>query len=204
MLLTRKSLEKLFISKVRIKALRYFVFNPNKEIHLRAAVREFNEEINAVRRELERLESIDFLITERRGNRKYFKPNTEHPYFSELVPLIHKAYGLGADILDSSKRLGTVDYALLTDSYTRRMNDEGDSSDYSIDLLIVGDVNMDMLAEIINKHEKKQKREIHYTVLKKKDFILRKKRRDAFVMEILLKPKVMLIGSRGELIESLG
>ena len=44
-------------------------------IHLRGAVREFNEEINAVRRELNRLEEAKILLTEKRGNRKYFVLN---------------------------------------------------------------------------------------------------------------------------------
>lgn len=200
MLATKKTLEQLFISKVRIKALRYFLMHPDKRIHLRGAVREFREEINAVRRELERLEEINFLDTERQGNRKYFSVNKDHPYFNEFLPIIHKAFGLGGDILRHQAKLGNIQFALLTNAYTKNVR----QGMYVVDLLVVGDVDMEEVAELVDKSERKLQREIHYTVLKPNEFVLRKKRRDAFVMEILLQPKVMLIGRAEDLVANAG
>jgi hypothetical protein len=187
---TRKTLEKLFISKVRIKVLKYFIMRPDQPIHLRAAVREFNEEINAVRRELERLESVKILLSEKKGNRKYFVANREHPYFEELMPIFHKAYGLGGEIVLQENRLGKVEFAFLTNAYTKNVR----QGLYVVDLMMIGDVSMEELSDIVDKIEKKEGREIHYTVLKSGEFALRKKRKDPFVMEMLIQPKIMLIG----------
>jgi DNA-binding transcriptional ArsR family regulator len=89
-----KSLELLFVSKVRIKALKYFLLNPTTQIHLRAAVRQFDEEINAVRRELMRFEKMGLLKVESKGNKKYFKLNLDHPFINELLGIVHKSSGL--------------------------------------------------------------------------------------------------------------
>jgi hypothetical protein len=90
----KKYLEQLFISKVRVKALRYFFMHQQEVIHLRGAVRELDEEINAVRRELERMESIDLLITERKGNRKYFRLNQDFTFYDELLGVVFKSFAL--------------------------------------------------------------------------------------------------------------
>jgi len=193
---TKKTLEFLFISKVRIKALRYFFFHPDVPIHLRAAVRELSEEINAVRRELTRLEECNILRTERRGNRKYFSLNFNHPFFNELLAIFHKSYGLGGEILRNSKRIGEIDFAILTSTFTRGIR----MGVHDVDLVMIGQVDLNILGELITKMERLLNREVNYTVLKRSEFELRKKRRDNFVLELLLGPKILIIGSQEELV----
>ena len=48
--------------------------------------------------------------------------------------------------------------------------------------------------------EKQLNREINYTVLKKSEFDVRKKRRDPFVAELLVANKILLIGNQEELV----
>lgn len=190
----RKSVDNLLISKVRVKSLRYFLFNPDTPIHLRGAVREFNEEINAVRRELNRLEDIKFLHTEKRGNRKYYKLNKAHPFFDDLLSMMHKTFGLGGNIVKSSKKLGNLKFALLTSSYTRGIKLEP----HDVDLVVVGDIDLDLLSEIVQTAEKRIGKEVNYTVLSESEFDLRKKRRDAFVQQLIGNDHVLLIGDSSE------
>ena len=49
-------LEDLIISRVRVKVLTLFLTNPGSMYHVREVVRQVDEEINAVRRELAHLE----------------------------------------------------------------------------------------------------------------------------------------------------
>lgn len=191
----KKTLDYLLVSKVRIKSLKYFFFHPDVPIHLRAAVRELNEEINAVRRELTRLEECKILRVESRGNRKYFSLNYGHPFFEELLKIFHKSYGLGGTIINNSKKVGEIDFAILTSSYTRGLR----MGLHDVDLVIVGQVELGVLSEYIAKAEKQLGREVNYTVLKRSEFELRKKRRDSFVMELLFSSKIVLIGSDEEL-----
>src|SRR3990172_5465532 len=114
-----KSLNYVFISKVRIKALKFFVFNPDVPIHLRGAVRELKEEINAVRRELGRLEEIDFLRTESKGNRKYYSLNQDFAFVTEFMGIFHKTFGLGGLLTAAKDKLGEVQFVILTSSFTK-------------------------------------------------------------------------------------
>lgn len=190
-----KSLSSLFISKVRIKAIKYFIFNQDTPIHLRGAVRELKEEINAVRRELSRLEAINFISSETRGNRKYFALNPDYPLLDELMGIFHKTFGLGGSIISSKNKLGDVKFAIITNSYMK--NQKADTG--QVDMIMIGDVDLDVLGKLVEEAEKKLGKEIHYTVLKENEFILRKKRRDAFVMDIMIKGKIVLIGNSEEL-----
>ena len=191
-----KSLQQLFISKVRIKVLKYFLFNPDTPIHLRGAVRELKEEINAVRREIARLEEIKLLIYESRGNRKYYSINPDHPFITDFLGMFHKCFGIGGMIVEFVEKLGEVQFAILTSSFTTRKKIAG----LNVDLVLIGQINLDYLGKLVEDAEKKLGREINYTVLKGSEFILRKKRRDAFIIELLMDDKILLVGKNEDLL----
>ncbi len=189
-----KSLDHLFISKVRIKVIKYFLFNPDIPIHLRGLVREIQEEVNAVRRELTRLADIDFIRIDVRGNRKYFVLNREYVFLNDLLGIFHKSFGLGGLILKNINSLGEVDYAILSGSLINFLP----PSPNLIDLVIIGQIDVNALSEIITESEKKLGREINYAIMKPSEFILKKKRRDSFVMNLLTANKIMLKGDVNE------
>jgi hypothetical protein len=187
-----KALSYLFVSKVRVKALRYFVNNKNEKIHLRAITRELQEEVNAVRRELLRLVEIDFLQTVTSGNKTYYSTNLEFPFFEEILSLLIKSEGIGQEIIKSRDKLGVVYFAALTKSYINHAQ----KGHKEIDLVLVGDVDLETLGALISREEKKDDREINYTVMKLGEFNLRKKRMDPFMQNILGDCQVLLIGNR--------
>lgn len=186
-----KSLDHLFISKVRIKSIKYFVFNPDIPIHLRGLVRELKEEINAVRRELTRLDEIGFIRSETRGNRKYFLLNRDYIFLPELLSLFHKTFGLGGLLIKNMEHLGEVEFAALTGTVINFLPPNPNV----IDLILVGQLELSSLADLIHEAEKKLSREINYTVMKSSEFVLKKKRRDAFIMQMLSANKIMLKGN---------
>ena len=184
------NLDYLFISKVRIKTIKYFVFNVEAPIHLRALVRELKEEVNAVRRELNRLDELGFIHSEVRGNRKFFNLNKDYFFLDEMLGLFHKSFGVGGAIINNIDKLGEVNFVVLTGSFTYFTPPNKDI----IDLVVIGNINIDVLTEIIGDSEKKLNREINCTVLKNSDFLLKKKRRDMFVMQLLLSKKILIAG----------
>ena len=190
------TLNYLFISKVRVKTIKYFIFHPEDPIHLRALVRELQEEINAVRRELSRLVESDLIRCEVRGNRKFFVLNKEHFFLDELMGLIHKSFGVGGAILNNIDTLGEVNFVILTGSFTYFTAPNKNI----IDLIIIGNVDADKVTEIVSEAEKKLNREINYTMMKNSEFILKKKRRDIFVMQLLLSKKILLAGKYEDLV----
>jgi len=192
----KKAVEYLFISKVRIKILRLFFLHPDVPYHIRGVVREISEEINAVRRELLRLETIQLLKSERKGNRLYFTILTTFPFYNEILKIMYKTFGLGGEIIRCEKELGDINFALLTKAYTKGIRTGSDD----IDLVLVGKVNIPALTAAVQRAERQTGREINYTVLKDSEFVLRKKRKDAFVQDILQGSKVMLIGDEDDLV----
>jgi len=193
-----KSIELLFVSKVRIKALEHFLLNPNDSIHLRGAVREFKEEINAVRRELMRLDEMGLITSEEKGNRKYFKLDLTHPFANELLGMLHKTKGIGAEIINNQNKLGQIEFAVLTPAFTKQVF----YGDQIIDLAIVGNINMSVLEKIIKKHEEDSGKEMHYTILSHNEFKTRKRRKDDFIMNLMVQDVVMLIGKQEDMIRA--
>lgn len=192
-----KTLEDIFVSKVRVKALRYFLLNPTRPLHLRGAVREFKEEINAVRRELMRLEHVKILETESKGNRKIFRLNILHPFVTQLMGLFHQTYGLGGEIISLQKRIGEIQFAVFTSAFTQGTY----IGDQKIDLVLIGVLDMSIVEKVIAEYELKTGREVHYTVMRPSEFELRKRRKDQFIVDLLVQEMVMLIGSHEEFIK---
>lgn len=189
-------LKDLFISKTRVKLLTVFLSNPGKILYVRELVRMVNEQINAVRAELTRMEKAGMLTSENRANRKFYGFKKDYIYYDELSRLVAKASGLGGDIIRERGKLGKVKFALLSGGYIRR-RPVGPSD---VDLLVVGNIVIPQLAQLVKKAENDVAREINYTVMSEDEFNFRKRRKDPFVSGILEKTRVVLIGDEEELI----
>ncbi len=96
-------LKDLFVSEVRLRILRLMLTHPKDQFHVRAIVRAVAAEINAVRRELAKLEEMGLLRKRQSGNRLYYIADTAHIYYSELLSLVSKEEGIGAVILKNKK-----------------------------------------------------------------------------------------------------
>lgn len=191
-------LKDLFISKVRVKLLEAFLSKPDQLIHVRGLVRATDEQINAVRRELARMDRLGMVDKERRGNRLYYWFRKDYPLYFELLHLIAKTTGFGKTILKNKNKIGKIKFACLSGSLARGVLYEKDK----IDLLIVGQVVLPELSRIIKDAEGVLEREINYAVMTKEEFDYKKKRGDPFVSKTLLMPRVMLIGDEQEMTES--
>ena len=85
----------ILISKVRVKILELFLGLPGQSYHVREIVRRVEEEINAVRRELARLEKTGFLQSEWRANRRYYSVKRDFVYLAEFLSMVNKSVGAG-------------------------------------------------------------------------------------------------------------
>src|SRR3990172_10021278 len=109
----------IITSKVRVKVLELFLSNLKEMYHVRGIVRETKEEINAVRRELERLEGAGLLRKEPRGNRLYYFLRPDYPLFGDLVAIVAKSTGLGKAIIDARNKIGKVSYVMFSGTFAR-------------------------------------------------------------------------------------
>jgi predicted nucleotidyltransferase len=188
-------LNELLISKVRVKILELFLSNPEHSYHVRDIVRRVSEEINAVRRELARLEKINLLGSEWRANRRLYYAIKDFLFYPELLSIINKTSGLGGQIIDSKNKLGKIKYAMLSGSFVRGKP----YNQLDVDLFIVGTIVLPELGNIVKTEELRREREINFTPMTEEEFSFRKHRRDPFLMNIISKPRVMLLGDEDEM-----
>ena len=191
-------INKVISSKVRIRIIRQFIFHPDSSYHIRELVRILKDEVNAVRRELINLERIGFLTSQKQANKIVYSINPSFYLLSDFRNIWHKEYGLGAQVLKNKKQLGEISYALIT--YTFLILSK--SSPEDLDLIIVGEPDERILEAVIKNAEEELKRDIFYTIMPDKDWVAKKRRRDAQVMSSILLPHLLLIGNPINLIES--
>lgn len=185
------TLEDFMISRVRVKIMELFFSNPEELYYVREITRAIKEEINAVRRELDRMLGYGLLKSEQRGNRVYYFLNKNYVFYPELLQMVAKTTGLGKKIRKLRRKLGTVEFVMFSQGFV-----EGNSiRQDKVDMLIVGDVVLPELQAIVKEEEKRVGREINYTVFTSDEFEFRKTRRDPFVMEILYDSRIMVIGN---------
>ncbi|HKC05192.1 MAG TPA: hypothetical protein VKC54_04975 [Patescibacteria group bacterium] len=191
------SLNDIITSKVRIKVLELFFSNSKELYHVRGIVREIGEEINAVRRELDKFEKDGILRKEPRGNRIYYSLRTEYPFFGDLSAMIAKTTGLGKQLVDNRNKIGKVSFVMFSGKLVRHKERKRDDD---VDVLVVGDVVLPELAALIRAEESKRAKEINYTVMGREELDFRKKRRDPFLLGILAGSRVMIIGDEEDLV----
>lgn len=190
-------LSDIITSKVRIKILELFLADVSEMYHVRGVVREIKEEINAVRRELTRFEKAGILKKEPRGNRVYYFLRNDYPFFGDLLSMVAKTKGLGADIISNKGKIGKVNFIMFSGRFVRRKERKRDDE---VDILVVGDIVLPELAALIRKEESKRTKEINYTVMSRDEFDFRKKRRDPFLTGILSGSRIMIVGDEQELV----
>lgn len=184
-------LQDIIVSRVRVKMLELFFQQSEEMYYVREITRILKEEINAVRRELDRLLGCGLLKSEQRGNRLYYFLNTKYLYFQEFQQIVAKNSFLGKKIRRYRRKLGSLTYVMFSGKFVRGLRPGKDD----VDCLIVGDVVLPELESLIKAEQTRIGREINYAVFSDEEFEFRKTRRDPFIMEILYNSRVMIIGS---------
>lgn len=187
----------IITSKVRIKVLELFFSNLKEIYHVRGIVRETVEEINAVRRELDKFEKDGILRKEPRGNRIYYSLRSEHPFYGDLISMVAKTAGLGKLLIENKNKIGRVSLIMFSGKFVRVKDRKRDDD---VDILVVGEVVLPELAALIRSEESKRGKEINYTVMSREEFDFRKKRRDPFLLGILSGSRVMIVGDEEDLV----
>lgn len=192
------TLQDFFISKVRSKLIEVFLNQPGEIFYIRQLTRLTEEQINAVRRELERLEKVGAVRKEARANRIYYQMRRDYLFYDELLRMVTKTKGLGGAIIKNRNKIGKIKFVMLSGKLIRnrpKVNPD------EIDLLLVGEIVLPQVAVLVQMEEKRRNREINYTAMTVQEFEFRKKRRDPFILGILSSSKIMLIGDEEEMLK---
>jgi predicted nucleotidyltransferase len=178
----------------RQRLLTFFFTNPAARRHLRDLAQQLEIDPSNLSRELRRLEREGLFQSEISGRQKYFQLNRKYPLFNEIRSIVAKTIGAKFQIAEGLKEIKEIEEAYLYGSFARNQHDG--ASD--IDILIIGNPNSESLAVGVRKLEHQLGREINYTVLTRKEFTSRRKRKDAFLENVWHNKRVPLIDAREE------
>lgn len=151
----------------------------------------------AVQRELRRLAGSGLLRVEALGNQKRYRANPDAPIHAELTSIVRKTFGLAYPLREALTPIRSdVRAALVYGSVA-----EGrDSADSDIDLLIISDTltyadlmpRLDPLVVAMGRH-------INPTIYAPHEFSRRVEEGNSFVVRLLQRPVIWLMGSRHDL-----
>lgn len=189
-------LKDFMMSRVRVKLIELFYARPLDMFYVRQITREVSEEINAVRRELDRMLQNGIIRKEQRGNRLYYTLNTQYYYYNELLCMVAKSTGLGKNFYKKKAKLGKLQFVVFSGKFAKHLARAHDD----IDVLIIGEVVQAEVSLLIQQEEKIRGKEINYTILSAEEFEFRKQRRDPFLLDQLSGSRIMVIGDEEELI----
>jgi predicted nucleotidyltransferase len=157
-------LDALITSKTRIKLLLKFFLNSERQDYLRNLETDLGDNTNAIRVELNKLESAGLLKSFIKGNKKFFQSNTSHPLFPDIQSILMKITGLDELMKRVLSNVGDLEKVYLTGALA-----QGNESEI-IDLILVGKVNREYFSELIAKAEKFIQKKIRFVVFDKIEF----------------------------------
>jgi predicted transcriptional regulator with HTH domain len=178
-------LKSLFSSSIRADVLSLLLNSPDEQFYIREIAELLRKNPSGVKRELDNLEKMDIVISEKVANLKYFKANKDSPLFSELKNLITKSLGLpGA--LKAVLRASGAKAAFLYGPYA-----EGDDIN-TVNLFVIG--AMSSLTKELKDIEKRFDRKINCSIIDEDEYKLKKKKGDANLKRLLSGKRIALIG----------
>ena len=186
-------IDALFGSKTRVKLLHLFLNNPGKAFYVREITRLIDEQINSVRRELSNMLEVGIITSDNADNKLYYEVNQRYDYYVPFRAIFadehieaknttvqdDAAYGMLKEL--KGLRLAVIAGVLVKGSVS------------SVDLLLVGDIPSAKVKNSIKQIEKREARELNYSVLSYDEFYYRLSVRDKFLTEILNSKHVVLV-----------
>ncbi len=189
-------LEQLFDSPIKVKLLKLFLRNPNKQFLMIEIIKKTQERRGAVIKQVKGLENIRLLQTRRvKANKKreiisglYYSVNPHFDFYSELQSLVLKSSPTSKEkMLKRLMKIGRIKMALISGVFLNCAN-------YRVDLFLVGDgLSQKKLATFLADMEAEVGKEIEYAAMDTKEFDYRFHMFDRFVRDILEKPHEKLL-----------
>lgn len=178
-------LKSLFSSSIRADVLALLLNSPDEQFYIREIAKLLRKNPSGVKRELDNLEKMGVVISEKVANLKYFRADKDSPLYSELKNLIAKSLGLpGA--LKAVLRASGAKAAFIYGPYA-----EGEDVD-TVNLFVIGASLA--LTKGLKDIEKKFGQRVESTVIEEAEYRLKRKKKDANLKRLLSGKKITLIG----------
>jgi predicted nucleotidyltransferase len=192
-------LSDLLFGTYRKKVLGLLLLHPDLDYHVRELARMTHTAPGTLHKELARLAAAGLLLRKEQGNQVRYQANRNCPVFPELAGLLRKTTG-AAELLSTALAPLQPPLALIFGSVAS--GTETASSD--VDVLIIADVGFADVVRAMYPAQIELGREINPVVYSAQEFKRRAQEQDPFVLELLRKPKIFLMGTEHDLSQLAG
>ncbi len=181
----------IWSSKLRQKLYRLYFSQTNGRYYLRELERLLDEPVGNIRREILKWSKAGLFLRERVGNLTFYSLNKSFPLYEELKRIVSKTIGIEHTLREGLKGIKRIGIGIIYGSVASG-EDTGNSD---VDVLLIGNPDMDDLVNTIQGIEKQVGRDINYVLYTPEEYGLKKKAENTFIMDVLRNPKIYIIGS---------
>ena len=178
-------LKDLFSSSIRADVLSLLLNSPEEQFYVREIAKLLRKNPSGVKRELDKLEEMGIVVSEKVANLKYFQADKESPLYAELKNLITKSLGLPGAV-KAVLRASGAKAAFLYGPYA-----EGDDG-APVDLFVVG-ASSSLMKEL-REIERRFNQHINCMMMEEEEYSQKKKKRDTQLKKLLSGKRINLIG----------
>jgi len=195
----KEDLSSTLFGKTRRALLALLLMRSSEEFYLRQIVTEARTGVGATQRELAALASSGIIERREKGKKIFYQANNKSPIFKELRSLLTKTVGAG----EAVKRVllplkHRIKVAFL---YGSAAEGAFHSAGSDIDLMEIGQASFSELSSVLRPAEELLGREINPTVYTVKEFNKKLTAKHPFILNVLKRPKVYILGGERELAE---
>jgi DNA-binding transcriptional ArsR family regulator len=178
-------LKMLFSSAVRAEILSLLLKSPEDKYYVREIAKLLQKNPSAVKRELDNLEKMGLVRSEKVANLKYFQAETSSPLYAELTNLITKSLGLTGNLKGLLRSSG-VKTAFIYGPYAEGLDVK------TLDLFLVTNSPVDEKA--LRRTAKSFGQRLVITKMDEEEYREKRRRRDKALLRVLEERRIPLLG----------
>jgi predicted nucleotidyltransferase len=195
-----QSLPSLLFPEYRRRVLGLLLLRPDEALHGREIARRTGLPAGTITRELTKLAEVGLLKRTKRGNQQVYSADTSGPIFTELASILRKTSGL-ADVLVQALAPAAPKLRLAFVFGSVARGQETGGSD--VDVMLIGDLAFREAVELLHPCQATLGREVNPKLFSASEFT-DKAATEPFLIDVLAKPKIFLIGNAHDLEELVG
>jgi predicted nucleotidyltransferase len=198
LLIMQHSLAATLFPGYRRRVLALLLLRPEEALHGREISRRTGLPAGTLTRELKRLAEVGLLTQEKQGNQVLYRANRASPIYTELAGILRKTSGVADVIAEALSPLSSkIEVAFIFGSVARGAETAGSD----IDVLIIGAVDFGATVDALHPAQQQLARDVNPKVFSEREWKSKLKEKNSFVLDILSKPKIFLMGDEHELAE---
>jgi DNA-binding transcriptional ArsR family regulator len=180
----------LFRSEQQLRILGELYLHADDEYPLSRLVERTDVPQQTVSREVDRLVDAGFVSDRRLGRMRLVRANRDGLYFDELSSMLRKAIGPVPVLQRALHAIPGIEAAYVYGSWARRYLGEAGPEPQDVDVLVVGDVDVDRVTRACRRTEQELGREVNPTVVSAQEW---RTGRSGFVTELRRGPLVPIL-----------